>query len=458
MIHAHWLQVFEIAGSYTAIDVVPEDMPARLASLLADGFVGGNVTVPHKEIAFRSVAKRDAAATAIGAVNTLWFEGTTLVGGNTDAAGFIANLDDVIPNWSAETAVVLGAGGAARAALHALHQRGVTVRMINRTASRAEGIAATVAGCTSHGWNELPDLLPSTDLLVNTTTLGMVGKDAMIIDLTPLKSTAIVYDIVYIPLETDFLRAARTRGLRTVDGLGMLLHQAGPRLRALVRQNTPRHPRTARPGGSQPRGMNDIAEPSSRDRLLDAAQRLFAAHGYNGVSVRDIANEAGVNSASIGYYFGGKEKLLAEVYRLSCAPIKAERQRRLAELDKAGPPSIVALVDAFIRPALASEPSGTFLHIRTILSAENADILTDLTATNFDDSSLDFIERLVAALPHLTRDQVFWRFHFLLCTIYYSASGPQRIAALSNNRCDPRDTDALLENLVPFLAAGLTAP
>ena len=200
-----------------------------------------------------------------------------------------------------------------------------------------------------------------------------------------------------------------------------------------------------------------VSEPSSRERLLDAARRLFAERGYNGVSVRDIATEAGVNSASIGYYFGGKEKLLAEVYRLSCAPIKTERKRRFAELDAAGTPGIAALVDAFVRPALASEPSGTFLHIRTILSAENADILTDLTASNFDDSSLDFIERLVQALPHLTRDQVFWRFHFLLCTIYYSASGPQRIASLSDNRCDPRDTDALLAQLIPFLAAGLTA-
>jgi AcrR family transcriptional regulator len=200
-----------------------------------------------------------------------------------------------------------------------------------------------------------------------------------------------------------------------------------------------------------------MSDASSRHRLLTAAQRLFATHGYNGVSVRDIAREAGVNSASIGYYFGGKENLLAEVYRLSCAPIKAGRQRRFAELDKSGQASIADLVDAFVRPALASEPSGTFLHIRTILSAENAAILTDLTATNFDDSSIEFIERLATALPHLTRDQVFWRFHFLLCTIYYSASGPQRIAALSNNRCDPRNTDDLLQHLIPFLAAGLIA-
>jgi len=199
------------------------------------------------------------------------------------------------------------------------------------------------------------------------------------------------------------------------------------------------------------------AELSSRDKLISAAQRLFAARGYNGVSVRDIATEAGVNSASIGYYFGGKEKLLAEIYRLSCAPIKAERERRFAELDAAGSTDVAAMLDAFVRPALASDPSGSFLHIRAILSAENSDILSNLTASNFDDSSLDFINRLARAMPHLNREEICWRFHFVLCTIYYSASGPQRIAALSENRCDPRDTDALLQHLVPFLAAGVTA-
>ena len=194
---------------------------------------------------------------------------------------------------------------------------------------------------------------------------------------------------------------------------------------------------------------------SSREKLLKAAQSLFARHGYNGVSVRDVAAAAGVNSASIGYYFGSKEGLLAEVYRLVAEPISAERRRRFAELDARGYATLEELLDAFIRPALAADPSGNFLRMRTILSAENAEVFGDLTAQSFDASSRKFIDRLCRALPHLPIRAVFWRFHFLLGTIYYSATGPQRIAALSNGDCDPRDIDALLANLVPFLAAGL---
>ena len=228
MIHTHWLRTLELPGSYISRDVTPDEMPRTLAQLADAGFIGGNVTVPHKQIAFRLVGRLDAAAAAIGAVNTLWYEGATLVGGNSDAAGFIANLDDIVPGWAAQTAILLGAGGAARAALHALHQRGAAVQIVNRTQSRAAELAAGVQGATAHGWDALPDLLRSADLLVNTTILGMAGKPPMSIDLARLKSTAIVYDIVYVPLETALLRAARARGLRTVDGLGMLLHQAVP--------------------------------------------------------------------------------------------------------------------------------------------------------------------------------------------------------------------------------------
>lgn len=190
---------------------------------------------------------------------------------------------------------------------------------------------------------------------------------------------------------------------------------------------------------------------------MAAAQRLFAERGYNGVSVRDIAAAAEVNSASIGYYFGGKENLLTEVYRASCAPIRAERAQRLAALDAAGNPTLEEMLDAFVRPALTSDPSGSFLRIRTILSAENAAMFTDLTADNFDESSRDFVDRLHLHLPHLTRTQVLWRFHFLLGTIYYSATGPQRVSAISDGLCDPADMDTLLAHLIPFLAAGLRA-
>ena len=200
------------------------------------------------------------------------------------------------------------------------------------------------------------------------------------------------------------------------------------------------------------------APPSSRERLLAAARRLFATHGYNGVSVRDIASAAEVNSASIGYYFGGKEGLLTEVYRLAAEPISAERRRRFAELDTRGGATLEELLDAFIRPALAADPAGDFLRMRTILSAENAAVFARLTAESFDASSRAFIERLAAVLPALPRPALLWRFHFLLGTIYYSATGPQRIVALSDGACDPREVDRLLANLVPFLAAGLRSP
>jgi AcrR family transcriptional regulator len=197
---------------------------------------------------------------------------------------------------------------------------------------------------------------------------------------------------------------------------------------------------------------------SARARLIEAAQALFAQRGYNGVSVRDIATAAGVNSASIGYYFGGKENLLAEIYRISCEPMKAERRRLFAELDEAGSNDVQALVAAFVGPALSIDASGSFLRIRTLLSAENAEIFNELTAANFDETSLEFIARLERALPHLTREQVLWRYHFLLGTIYYSATGPQRIAALSGGSCDPRNSAVLLAHLLPFLTAGLLAP
>jgi shikimate dehydrogenase len=228
VIHTHWLRTLERAGSYEAIDVTAADFTARLASLASEGFVGGNVTVPHKELAFRTVTRLDSAAAAIGAVNTLWFEKGELIGGNTDAVGFLASLDDSVPNWTATTAVLLGAGGAARAVLHALQQRGVTVRIVNRTLARATDLAARGPLATAHGFDALPDLLATADLLVNTTSLGMTGTAPLGIDLAPLKASALVCDIVYVPLETPLLRAARARGHRVVDGLGMLLHQAVP--------------------------------------------------------------------------------------------------------------------------------------------------------------------------------------------------------------------------------------
>lgn len=251
LIHGHWLRTLGIAGAYDLVDLTSAEFPAFLGDLAARGYVGGNVTVPHKEAAHRLVDRRDEAAEAIGAVNTVWFDGHLLVGGNSDAHGFITDLDDRAPGWDVADgrAVVLGAGGAARAAVYALARRGLHVSVVNRTVPRAEELArhlgGRVHGC---GYDALASLLPAADLLVNCTSLGMGGAEPIAIDLGPLKRSAVVCDMVYVPLETPLLAAARAHGHRTVDGLGMLLQQAGygfarwfgvlptvtPELRALV--------------------------------------------------------------------------------------------------------------------------------------------------------------------------------------------------------------------------------
>ncbi|RUW77089.1 MULTISPECIES: shikimate dehydrogenase [unclassified Mesorhizobium] len=230
-IHGHWLTRYGIDGSYQAIDVAPDDFAAFLNALRDNGFQGGNVTIPHKEAAFALVERRDEAAEAIGAVNTLWFEDGKLWGGNTDAHGFAANLDDYAPGWAANgPAVVLGAGGASRAVIHALKERGVgDIRIVNRTLARAEELSHRFgAGVSAHRADAVGDLLADAGLLVNTTALGMHGNEGLSADPAGLPDHAIVTDIVYVPLETPLLAAARGRGLWMVDGLGMLLHQAVP--------------------------------------------------------------------------------------------------------------------------------------------------------------------------------------------------------------------------------------
>ncbi|MDR7033801.1 shikimate dehydrogenase [Mesorhizobium sp. BE184] len=231
IIHGHWLKQYGIAGSYEAIDVAPEDFSAFVQSLAANGFRGGNITIPHKEAAFKAVARRDESAEAIGAVNTFWLEDGRLCGGNTDAYGFAANLDAYSPGWARNgPAVVLGAGGAARAVIHALKQRGAgDIRIVNRTVARAAELRDRFGiGISAHSPAQTGELLEDAGLLVNTTSLGMEGSAELQVDSTLLPSHAIVTDIVYAPLETPLLAAARQNGLKTVDGLGMLLHQAVP--------------------------------------------------------------------------------------------------------------------------------------------------------------------------------------------------------------------------------------
>jgi shikimate dehydrogenase len=230
-IHGYWLATYGIDGSYRAIDVAPDDFAEFVRTLEANGYRGGNVTIPHKEAAFALAGRRDDAAEQIGAVNTLWFEAGDLWGGNTDAHGFAANLDEHAPGWAANgPAVVLGAGGASRAVIHALIERGIAdIRIVNRTLARAEDLRHCFgARVSAHGTAATGELLADAGLLVNTTALGMHGNEGLSADPARLPDHAIVTDIVYVPLETPLLAAARARGLKTVDGLGMLLHQAVP--------------------------------------------------------------------------------------------------------------------------------------------------------------------------------------------------------------------------------------
>lgn len=231
LIHGMWLRRHGIAGSYEAVDVAPADFEEFIASVRAGEWAGGNVTVPHKEAASALVDRCDTAAREIGAINTIWKEGGSLIAGNTDAFGFAANLDQNLAGWrDGETALVLGAGGASRAVVHALLEVGYRrIEVANRTEERAIALADRFGdSIRGHGWVRVPDLLPTADLIVNTTSLGMEGQAALSIDLTGARDGAMATDIVYAPLETPFLRAAHEAGLRTCDGLGMLLHQAAP--------------------------------------------------------------------------------------------------------------------------------------------------------------------------------------------------------------------------------------
>ncbi|WP_029351744.1 shikimate dehydrogenase [Bosea sp. 117] len=231
LIHGHWLAEHGIDGSYGREDVPPEAIEGFLANFAASGYVGCNVTVPHKEAAFRA-AECDEVAGALGAANTLWLEGGRLMASNTDVYGFLANLDAGEPEWARALgeAVVLGAGGAARGIVHGLLSRGVDrVAVVNRSFDRAEALRARFGPkVVPVQWRDLPGRLAGARLLVNTTSLGMKGQPPLDLDLSPLSPDAVVTDIVYVPLETPLLRAAKARGLATIDGLGMLLHQAVP--------------------------------------------------------------------------------------------------------------------------------------------------------------------------------------------------------------------------------------
>ncbi|MBT3360726.1 MAG: shikimate dehydrogenase [Rhodospirillales bacterium] len=229
IIHGHWMERHGIDGGYRLEEVSPDDFTDFVENLAAHGYVGCNVTIPHKELAL-AASEPDERARAVGAANTLWLDEGRLRSTNTDVEGFVSCLDDQTPGWddNLEHTVLLGAGGAARAVAHGLLERGArNVYVVNRTFPRAVAFRARL-GSQIHPahWRDVPALLPSANLIINATSLGMVGNPDLDLDLSDVGNETVVADLVYTPLMTPLLKAAEQRGIRYADGLGMLLHQA----------------------------------------------------------------------------------------------------------------------------------------------------------------------------------------------------------------------------------------
>jgi shikimate dehydrogenase len=229
LIHGYWIKKYKLNAEYRREAVSPERFEDFVTHLADRGYIGANVTIPNKEAA-RALSKADDRADKVGAANTLWLDGGTLRSTNTDVEGFIDNLDASAAGWNRglDTVVVLGAGGTARAVVYGLSERGVKrIHVVNRTLERATALRKEFGKRINPvRWEELGGLLSSAGLLVNTTSLGMTGNPPLTVNLGRRPASAVVADVVYAPLETPLLAAARDRGLRTVDGLGMLLHQA----------------------------------------------------------------------------------------------------------------------------------------------------------------------------------------------------------------------------------------
>lgn len=236
LIHNGWIEQLGLSARYDRCPISPEaDFRGALEAMMRVGFVGANVTIPHKQTAFASVDRLDATAAKLGAVNTLCFEDGEIVGSNTDGAGFIAALNAQSQDWHHRPVLVLGAGGATRAILVALAEAGIgEIRLANRTRSRAEPLLDLIADmatkCNLIDWSERDDAMEGCGLLVNTTSLGMGVETGQALDmgitLERLAEQAVVTDIVYTPLHTPLLTSARAAGFVAVDGLGMLMHQA----------------------------------------------------------------------------------------------------------------------------------------------------------------------------------------------------------------------------------------
>ena len=235
LIHGHWIEQHNLQGTYEAIDIAPENLKDDVQQLIDQGYAGFNVTIPHKETIMELCDEIVGNAKTCGAVNTVVIDGGKIIGHNTDAFGFIANIKQAHPDFdfTSGPAVVLGAGGAARAVVAGLIDEGVPeVIITNRTRARAEKIAEDMNAYTDRisvkDWGDRSEILEGANLLVNSSSLGMDGQPALEIDLEKLSADALVTDIVYAPLQTDLLKAAAENGNKTVTGIGMLLHQARP--------------------------------------------------------------------------------------------------------------------------------------------------------------------------------------------------------------------------------------
>lgn len=232
LIHGHWLKRYGIDGRYTKEAVKPEDAAAFLRGLAGNGFAGCNVTVPHKETAFAVADETEPSARAVGAANTVWLEGGRLHAANTDTYGFMTHLGVSVPDWAERDApvLILGAGGAARAIVYGFLQSGIgRVVVANRTRERADALVRHFGPhVVAIDWGKRSDAARQSSVVVNTTTIGMKGEGSLGLDFAGANPRTVVADIVYVPLETELLANARACGLRTVDGLGMLLHQAVP--------------------------------------------------------------------------------------------------------------------------------------------------------------------------------------------------------------------------------------
>ena len=238
LIHNYWIEKYDLRGSYEAFDIAPENLVHEMKSLVRQGYYGFNVTLPHKEHVFELCDEADDLARAVGAVNTITIGQEQIKGTNTDVFGFVQNIlqSDPAFDFAAKKAVVLGAGGAAKAVVHGLLSEGTPeVCIVNRTRGRAEELAEASAypsKVTVHDWIDRDNVLKGAGLLVNTTSLGMEGHGVLDISLKHLPKGALVNDIVYAPLYTELLKAAESRGNRSVTGIGMLLHQARPAFKA----------------------------------------------------------------------------------------------------------------------------------------------------------------------------------------------------------------------------------